>query len=372
MNHRMWVATRKGLFTLARSAGRWDIVGSAFLGDPVSMVLHDPRDNSVYAAVGHSHFGAKLHRSADGVDWNEWITPAYPQPPEGTRDVCPSRGIEIPWRVELIWSLETAGRDQPGVLWCGTLPGGLFRFDPSASHWQLVRSLWDQPARRKWFGGGYDYPGIHSICVNPTDTDHITVGVSCGGVWVTRDGGGTWSCKADGMFADYMPPQSARDPEIQDPHRLVQCPNAPDHIWAQHHNGVFRSTDASDSWQAIHTVKPSTFGFAAAVHPHDPRTCWLVPALADERRVPVDGQVVVARTRDGGESFQVLRPGLPSQHAYDIVYRHALDVDHTGDTLAMGSTTGSLWVSRDQGDNWRTVTNHLPPIYCVRFDKPLA
>jgi len=51
---------------------------------------------------------------------------------------------------------------------------------------------------------------------------------------------------------------------------------------------------------------------------------------------------VVTRTRDGGRTFETLSHGLPQQHAYDLVYRHALDVDETGDWLACGSTTGSL------------------------------
>jgi hypothetical protein len=103
------------------------------------------------------------------------------------------------------------------------------------------------------------------------------------------------------------------------------------------------------------------------VHPHDGDTAWFVPAIKDERRIPVDGKVVVTRTRDGGRSFEVLRDGLPQEHAYDLTFRHALDVDETGDRLAFGSTTGSLWVTEDQGDRWQCVSTHLPPIYCVRF-----
>ena len=138
-------------------------------------------------------------------------------------------------------------------------------------------------------------------------------------------------------------------------------------LWAQHHNGVFRSTDNSASWQEVTDVPPSVFGFAVAVHPHDGDTAWFVPAIKDERRIPVDGQVVVTRTRDGGRSFEVLRNGLPQEHAYDLTFRHALDVDETGDRLAFGSTTGSLWVTEDRGDRWECVSTHLPPIYCVRF-----
>ena len=36
---------------------------------------------------------------------------------------------------------------------------------------------------------------------------------------------------------------------------------------------------------------------------------------------------------------------LPQEHAYDIVFRHALDVDDRGERLAFGSTTGSVWIS---------------------------
>ena len=103
------------------------------------------------------------------------------------------------------------------------------------------------------------------------------------------------------------------------------------------------------------------------MHPRDPQTAWFVPAQKDEHRVPVSGQVLVTRTRDGGETFEGLRHGLPQEHAYDIVYRHALAVDDSGDGLLFGSTTGSLWSSDDQGDHFTQISAHLPPIYCVRF-----
>jgi hypothetical protein len=49
------------------------------------------------------------------------------------------------------------------------------------------------------------------------------------------------------------------------------------------------------------------------------------------------------------------------------VFRHALAIDETGDLLAMGSTTGGLWVSENSGDSWQCISQELPPIYCVRF-----
>jgi glyoxylase-like metal-dependent hydrolase (beta-lactamase superfamily II) len=343
----LYVATRKGLFTVAPAGThRWGITRVAFLGDHVSMVLPDGRDGSVYSALDHGHFGVKLHRSRDGGEtWEELPAPAFPKQPEGETDQD-GFGRPLAWKLVKIWSLEAGLATQPGVLWCGSIPGGLFRSGDGGASWELVRSLWDHPGRKQWFGGGADLPGIHSISVDPRDGRRVTAGVSCGGVWLTEDGGETWRCRADGMRAAYMPPERAHDPGIQDPHRVVHCPDRPDCLWAQHHNGIFRSTDGAASWQEIDDVRPSAFGFAAAVHPHDPEVAWFVPATKDERRVPVHGQIVVLRTRNGGESFAILRNGLPQEHAYDITYRHGLDVDGSGDRLTPSTRAVALLVVR--------------------------
>jgi hypothetical protein len=371
MSQHILVATRKGLFTIERSAaGRWAIKRCSFLADNVSMVLPDTRDGSVYAALEHGHFGPKMHRSRDGGDtWEECAVPTYPPKPEGLPEERDPFGRVIPWKVVKVWALEAGGRDEPGLLWCGTIPGGLFRSADGGSTWELVRSLWDHPKRKEWVGGGADLPGLHSICVHPHDSKRVAVGVSCGGVWLTSDGGETWSCRAEGMWAAYMPPEHKYNPNAQDVHRLAQCPANPDVLWAQHHNAIFRSTDGSTSWRDVEGIQPSSFGFVVAVHPHDPDTAWFVPAVKDEHRIPVAAQVVVARTRDGGVTSEVLRNGLPQEHAYDLTYRHGLDVDGQGQAVAFGTTTGSLWISNDQGDSWQCVSTHLPPIYAVRFVK---
>ncbi|MBV2093430.1 MAG: hypothetical protein AB2591_08190 [Candidatus Thiodiazotropha sp.] len=164
-----------------------------------------------------------------------------------------------------------------------------------------------------------------------------------------------------------MPPEQAADPLTQDPHRIVHCPAHPDRLWMQHHNGIFLSDDAGRRWRELEDVPPSGFGFAAAVHPTDPDTAWFVPAQRDEQRIPVDGRLVVTRTRNAGEHFDILDTGLPQSHAYDLVYRHALAVEDGGERLAIGTTAGSLWVSEDQGDTWLPVSHRLPPIFCLQF-----
>lgn len=368
MGNRLLVGTRKGLFRIERdNRGRWAIAQTWFLGDPVSMLLLQPDSSRLHVALDLGHFGIKLRRSDDAGDsWSEAPVPAFPDKPEGTEDKDPMRGIDIPWSTQLIWALEAGGR--PGELWCGVIPGGLFHSLDSGESWALVRSLWDDPRRGKWMGGGYDFAGIHSILVDPRDPAHVTVGVSVGGVWTTRDAGEQWTLVGSGLRCDYTPPELAGDPLSQDPHRIVQCAAVPERCWMQHHNGIFRSDDGGESWQELHDVPPSGFGFAVAVHPHQPDTAWFVPATKDEQRFPVDAHLVVTRTRDGGRHFDVLQRGLPEGPAYDLVYRHALAVSADGERLAFGSTTGSLWVSEDQGDSWQTVSQHLPPVRCVRFE----
>ncbi len=274
----------------------------------------------------------------------------------------------VPWSLEKIWALEAGSGQEPGSLWCGTIPGGLFKSTDGGVNWTLNEPLWLMPDRAKWFGGGYDWPGIHSILVDPRDPCRLLLGVSCGGVWETTDSGQSWTVHGTGLEADYMPPGMQSDPGIQDVHRLAWCRQAPDNLWVQHHSGVFGSQDGGRNWRRFRNASPSDFGFVVAVHPTDPKTAWFVPGQQDDIRLPADASLCVMRTRDGGETFEALRIGLPQDHAYHLVYRHGLDVSADGKTLAFGSTTGSVWISEDAGDTWERLSADLPPVYCTRFD----
>ncbi len=358
MSDRVHVATRKGLFTYERNGGGWRAGAPAFLAEPVSQVLTDPRDGAIYAALRLGHFGIKLHRSDDGGStWTELAAPAFPAAEEG-QDKAPS--------ADTIWALAAGGPDQPGLIWAGVAPAGLFVSHDRGESWSLVTSLYDLPERKQWFGGGTDLPAPHSIRVDPRDSRKVTIAISCGGVWKTDDAGETWRVAGRGLRAAFMPPEQAYEPNFQDPHLIAACPADPEVVWCQHHNGIFKSEDGAETFAEITEVAPSVFGFAVAAHPKDRDTAWFVPAVKDECRVPVDGKLVVTRTRDGGKSFEVLSEGLPSP-SFDLIYRHALDVDGTGARLAMGSTTGNLWLSEDGGERWTQLSAHLPPIAQVAF-----
>jgi len=354
-NDRAWVATRKGLFELRASAGAWRIERVNFLGEPVTMLLPPDEQGRMLAALNLGHFGVKLHASSDaGSSWQEVATPTFPEQPQDAAGP--------PWKLVLVWSLERVGNE----VWAGTIPGGLFRSADFGQSWQLVDPLWQRAERLGWFGGGYDAPGIHSICPHPGQPGETLLGISCGGAWRTTDGGTQWQLSARGMRADFMPPEMAEDQNVQDPHRIQRCAAQPQVLWCQHHGGIWRSTDNAASWHELKAPLTS-FGFAVAAHPQDGETAWFVPGIKDEKRVPVDGALVVNRTRDGGRSFETLRNGLPQKDCYDLIYRHGLDVAADGRTLMMGSTTGHVWASGDAGDTWGAVALNLPPIAAVRL-----
>ena len=176
------IGTRKGLFTASRTGHGWRVGAPHFPGEPVTQIAADPHDGAWYAALRLGHFGVKIRKSMDsGASWQEVAAPAFPLKPQDG----PWKDDPTPWSVDLVWGLEAA----QGRLWAGCLPAGLFTSSDGGVSWQLVESLWDRPERKEWLGGGYDHAGIHSILLDPRDSKHVTVGISCGGVWQTRDGG---------------------------------------------------------------------------------------------------------------------------------------------------------------------------------------
>ena len=284
MQQTLLIASRKGLFVLQGHGSQWRIAAHHFAGDPVTQVMTDPRTGDWYAALRLGHFGAKLRKSSDqGATWLDIATPAFPaKPTDG-----PLAADTVPWNVELIWSLTPGGPHQPGTLWAGCMPAGLFKSEDGGHTWALNRPLWDNPRRMEWMGGGNDYPGMHSVLVDPRDANHLRVAISCGGVWQSADAGQSWTLTADGMKADYLPPDIEQDPNGQDPHRMVQCAAAPDVLWVQHHCGIYRSSDGGRNWNPIAPPQPSGFGFAVACDPHNPQRAWFAPAHSDALRFPV-------------------------------------------------------------------------------------
>jgi photosystem II stability/assembly factor-like uncharacterized protein len=388
MSEQILVGTRKGAFVVDRIGGQWKPSLAGHPGVGVNFVARDPHEGTLWALLGHGHWGAKLSRSSDGgKSWEDAAQVTYPEGARYIGGVIPGEeegedpGRQPRFVDARILKLWVIGFGAPGRLHVGTIPGGLFTSDDGGESFELNRPLWNHESRggdlfagdgtgvNHWFGtpaseGGEFAPGIHSIVADPRDPDRVLVAVSTAGVLETTDGGKSWRGRNKGMLNDYLP-----DPAAEwghDPHYVTLCPGQPDHVWQQNHSGVFYSADGAATWKKVSAPEHGVhFGFPVAVDEADGKVAWLVPGRADDQRMAIEGGLFVARTEDGGESWEQLRQGLPQENAYDVVYRHALD--NSGDRLAFGSTTGNLYVSEDRGESWQTVANNLPPIYSVRF-----
>jgi photosystem II stability/assembly factor-like uncharacterized protein len=359
MANKLLIGTRKGLIIMGKHGDDWSVESEHFEGVAVSYATRDPRNGTLWACLDHGHWGVKLHRSTDeGQTWQEIEVPKYP---EGATSPPDEQKLAI---TSYIWIVQPAGIDEPNRIYVGTESAGLFISDDNGDSFQLVDTLWNQPSRNNWFGGGRDLAGVCSIVVDPRDSRHVTIGISVGGVYETTDGCETWTGRNKGLYAHFLP-----DPYAdfgQDPHFMLASPSNPDVLWQQNHCGVYRSTDRGATWQDISTDdKFVYFGFALALDENDENTAWVIPAMSDIYRIPTDRALCVCRTEDGGKTWTQLRTGLPQQNAYDIVYRHALDINQH--TLAFGTTAGNVYISDDRGDSWQCIAQNLAGIYSTRF-----
>ena len=81
----------------------------------------------------------------------------------------------------------------------------------------------------------------------------------------------------------------------------------------------------------------------------------------------VDGKFSVWRSRNAGESWQRLTKGLPDK-AHLVVLREAMATDTFEDAgIYVGTNTGQLFYSRDNGESWELLADFLPPIQSVEM-----
>jgi hypothetical protein len=351
------VGTRKGLWAARSDDDRrtWQVEGPSFVMNAVYAVALDTRGGRTRLLVSadSEHWGPSVFRSDDlGASWQET--------PEGAGRFPADTGAAL----KRFWALAPAPEDQPDVVWAGSEPSALWRSEDRGETFELVRGLWDHPHREQW-GAGFGGQAAHTVLPHPTDPARISVAMSTGGYYRSSDGGGSWEPANKGIKAYFFPDPW---PEFgQCVHKVDFNRARPDQLWAQNHHGVYRSDDAGSTWLSIAEGLPSDFGFPVVAHPRRPGAAYYFPLVADSERLPPDGRARVYRTLDEGASWEALTEGLPQEDFYGAVLRDAMcadDADTTG--VYVGSRTGSVFASHDEGDSWSTLARDLPDVLCVR------
>ncbi len=366
------VATRKGAWFVHGDAtrSRWRLEGPHFLGHIVNHLVLDPRDGrNLLAAVSTGHLGPTVFRSTDlGASWKEAARPpAFAKSPDGQ-----GRAVD-----HTFW-LTPGHPSEPDCWYAGTSPQGLFRSEDGGDTWAPFSSINDDPDYRRWMGtvqdGTPDGPKLHSIIVDPRDPAHLYFAMSGGGVHESRDGGRTFKPLLKGL--EVVEGFDVADPTFHDPHCIRLSPANPDRLYQQNHCGLYRLDRPDDNWVRIGNTMPGEvgdIGFPMVVHPRDADRVWVFPMDGQTvwPRTSPDGKPAVYGTRDGGDSWQRLDAGLPSEQAWWTVKRQAMTADaHDPVGLYFGTTSGELWMSADEGGAWTCIARHLPEIYAVEVAQP--
>ena len=372
------VGTRKGAFVLTgdHQRKRWSVSEPHFQGGgtmsipgassstsgtagDVFHMAYDARDGgTLFAGVNNNIWGPEIFRSHD--HGNTWL--ASSESPSFS-------GKEL--TVEKVWHVEPGRAEEPGVVYAGVEPAALFRSDDGGDTWSEVDGLTSHPTREKW------QPGLgglclHSIVPHPEQSDRMWVGISAVGVFGTEDGGGSWHTLNKGVRADFMPD---RYPEFgQCTHKLLSHRATPNVLYQQNHCGVYRSDSGGADWQDITQDLPSRFGFVLGLHSTDPDTIYVLPedqVTGDDEvgggmRLVPDAMFRVYRSRNAGNDWEPLTKGLPQENAYLHVMREGMATDGLEPCgIYVGTSTGQVFYSRDDGDSWELMAEHLPPINSV-------
>ena len=348
------VGTRKGAFAFRSDARRknWKIEGPWFAGNQIHHFIFDPRDGgALFAAVNNDWFGADVHRS---FDWGGTWTASE----SGVRYAADS-GLSV----KRVWHVRPGRAGEPGVVYAGVDPAGLFRSNDRGAAWEEVAGLNRHNTREKWTPGAGGLI-LHSILLPPERPKRIYVAISAAGVFSSDDAGKTWHPRNKNTRADFLP---TKYPEVgQCVHKMVLAPGSGDLLYQQNHCGVYRSESAGENWTDISKGLLSRFGFPMVAHPRESKTIWVVPHIGAEFRVCPQGALAVYRSTNAGRSWSKQARGLPARDTYVTVLREAMSSDTLDPAgVYFGTQTGQLYYSRDEGRQWSLLAGSLPQIFSV-------
>lgn len=384
------VGTKKGgfVYTSDERREKWELSDPILPGWTFLHLAADLRDTTprLYAAANHWAWGPSVAKSEDlGKTW-DFRSEGLKFPPDMRSTSEHPMGEwsqAAPGAIGNIWNVTPGHVSEPGVVFAGTQPAGLFRSEDWGRSWAPVESINRHEYRKYWSGTGGGDSCIHSVEVDPRDAKRIYLCVGAGGSFKSVDGGASWEvfsqnaipthpvatkllAEAIGQFPSLLPP--GKDPAgLDELHRMRLDPKNPDRLWGQAHWGVFRSDDLGATWVDVTEGLPSFHGFPIAVTKQGADAVFVVPLDygADNFRV-APGQFAVYRTGDAGKTWEPLTNGLPGPHDYQSVYREGLDTDGLpSEGVYVGTSNGAVYYGANAGERWQRLPGTLPPVVSV-------
>ena len=140
-----------------------------------------------------------------------------------------------------------------------------------------------------------------------------------------------------------------------------------DRLYQQNHVGMHRSDDAGQSWTEITEGLPTEFGFAAAAHPHDRDSFYVIPLDPGHGRCMPEGHAAVWRTQRRRLELAAARPAAcrSATRTSACCARAWRSTRSTCPGLYFGTSTGQVFASADEGESWSEIASYLPAISSV-------
>jgi photosystem II stability/assembly factor-like uncharacterized protein len=220
----------------------------------------------------------------------------------------------------------------------------------------------------KWRSIGPTRGGrVVAVAGDPVNELVFYHGATGGGVWKTEDGGFTWRNVSDGYFGTGSVGAvrvSRSDPDVV----YVGMGEACIRGNASHGDGVYKSTDAGETWTRV-GLENTRHIARVLIHPKNPDIVY-VAALGDAWGPAPDRGVY--RTRDGGRNWEKILFRNEDTGAIDLVmdpanpevmYASLLELRRFPWGFRSAGPGTGLFKTTDGGDNWTEITNNpgLPP-----------
>ncbi len=209
--------------------------------------------------------------------------------------------------------------------------------EPAEGEPVLWTQLGPRPIVDEYWSGTDDASGrVVAVAPHPSDANTVYIGAASGGIWKTTDGGTNWIPLTDELSV-LNHGCVAMDPS----HPSTVYAGTGEYTTRSKGDGLFRSTDAGDTWERIATT--AEVGGTCSRLLIDP---------TDSQTIHISGGNGYSKTVDGGVTWT---RAFTKSRVSDLAMK-------SGDpnTLYLGEHGKGIWRSIDGGDSWTQLGGGLP------------